>query len=203
VRPFPAQQRTLRSVEVDMSVELQRRRFTVEDFLAMAEAGILGEDERVELIEGDIIDMPPIGSPHASCVDRLNHFIAARAAGAAIIRVQNPVWISDLSLPQPDLALLRPKGDFYKSGHPRPADTLLVVEVAHTTLSYDRGVKLPLYAAASIPEVWIVDIEGHAIEVYRDPKRARFTTEETLRRGAKLNPSLLPSVTLLVEEILG
>jgi Uma2 family endonuclease len=186
-----------------MSVELQRRRFTVHDYYAMADAGILGEDERVELIDGEIIQMPPIGSHHAAWVDRLNAKLGGKTGARAIVRVQNPVRLSDLSEPQPDLALLRPREDFYAGGHPGPGDTLLIVEVAHTTLGYDREVKLPLYALAGIPEVWIVDVEKGEVEVYRQPEGPRFGEATRAGPGDVLRPLLVPSVSVRVERLLG
>jgi Uma2 family endonuclease len=185
-----------------MSVELKRRRFTVHDYYAMADAGILHEDDRVELIEGEIIEMAAIGSHHAACVDRLTELLVPQARGQAVVRAQNPVRLSDLSEPQPDVSLLRTREDFYGSGHPGPADTLLIIEVAHSTLGYDRGIKLPLYATSGIPEVWIVDLGAGAVEVYRGPVAGRYREERVARRGDVLRPALLPSVTAPVESIL-
>jgi Uma2 family endonuclease len=185
-----------------MSVKLQRRRFTVHDYYAMADAGILGEDDRVELIEGEILEMAAIGSRHAACVDRLNRYLQA-VGEQAVVRVQNPVRLSDLTEPQPDLALLRARDDFYAAGHPGPADTLLIVEVSHSTLGYDREVKLPLYATAGIPEVWVVDVDGSAVEVYRDPASGRFRSEARLRAGDVLRPLHFPAVETPVARVLG
>jgi Uma2 family endonuclease len=186
-----------------MTVELQRRRFTVHEYYAMADAGILHEDDRVELIEGEIIEMAAIGSQHAACVDRLNRLLVRGAGDSAVVRVQNPVRLSDLTEPQPDLALLRPRDDFYAAGHPGPADTLLIVEVSHTTLGYDRGVKLPLYATARIPEVWIVNPEEGVVEVYREPSGGRYRSEGRAAPGDLLEPLALPGVAVPVERVLG
>ena len=186
-----------------MPMELQRRRFTVAEYYAMAEAGILTEDDRVELIEGEIIQMAAIGSQHAACVSRLTRLLVEQTGDLAVVHVQNPVRLSDLSEPQPDLALLRPREDFYAGAHPRPADALLVIEVAHTTLGYDRGIKLPLYAASGVPEVWIVDVEGEVVDLYAEPEGGRFRTHHRAGRGEVLRPTLLPSVALPVERILG
>ena len=186
-----------------MHVELQRRRFTVDDYYAMADAGILHEDDRVELIEGEIIEMGAIGSHHAACVDRLTRLLSRQVGEGAHVRVQNPVRLSDLSEPQPDLALLRPRTDFYAARHPLPPDTLLVIEVAHSTLGYDRGVKVPLYARTGIPELWIVNLDEQVVEVYDDPADGRFRVQTEARRGAVLRPRLLPSVAVPVEDVLG
>jgi Uma2 family endonuclease len=185
-----------------MSVKPQRRRFTVHDYYAMADAGILDEDDRVELIEGDIVEMASIGSQHAACVDRLNRFLQA-AGESAVVRVQNPVRLSDLTEPQPDLALLRPRDDFYAAAHPGPADTMLIVEVSHSTLGHDREIKLPLYATAGIPEVWIVNPEDDVVEVYRDPVRGRYARQERVGRDGVLQPLALPSLQIPVGRVLG
>lgn len=185
-----------------MSVELQRRRFTVDDYYAMAHAGILHEDDRVELIEGEIIEMAAIGSHHAACVDRLTRLLVRQAGEDAVVRVQNPVRLSDLSEPQPDLALLRPRTDFYAERHPLPPDTMLVIEVSHATLGYDRGVKLPLYARTGIPELWIVNLEERVVEVHADPAEGRFRVSSGERPGSVLQPRLLPSISVPVAEIL-
>lgn len=185
-----------------MSVELQRRRFTVDDYYAMADAGILHEDDRVELIEGEIIEMAAIGSHHAACVDRLTRLLVRQAGEDAVVRVQSPVRLSDLSEPQPDLALLRPRGDFYAARHPLPPDTLLIIEVAHSTLGYDRGVKVPLYARTGIPELWIVNIDDRVVEVYGEPENGRFRKRSEVRSGAVIRPHLLPSVAVAVDDVL-
>jgi Uma2 family endonuclease len=186
-----------------MSVELQRRRFTVDEYYAMAAAGILTEDDRVELIEGEIIEMASIGSEHAACVNRLNHLLVAQVGDQAVVTVQNPVRLSDLNEPQPDIAVARPRKDFYAKAHPGPADALLVIEVAHTTLGYDRGIKLPIYARTGVPEVWIVDVDAKVVEVYAKPVGGRYQIEKKGVAGDVLRPQLLPDVAAPVERILG
>jgi Uma2 family endonuclease len=190
-------------VEVMMSVELQRRRFTVDDYYAMAHAGILHEDDRVELIEGEIIEMASIGSRHAACVDRLNRILVRQAGEDAVVRVQNPVRLSDLSEPQPDLALLRPRTDFYAERHPLPPDTILIIEVADSTLGYDRGIKVPLYGRTGIPELWIVNLDERVVELFADPGEGRFRKRAELGSGAVLRPRLLASVRVPVDDIFG
>jgi Uma2 family endonuclease len=169
----------------------------------MATYGILTEDDRVELIEGEVIQMPPIGSPHAACVDRLNRLFSRRVGNEAIVRVQNPVQLSATSEPQPDLAILRPRDDFYATGHPGPQDILLLIEVADTTLSYDRGVKLPLYARLGVSEVWLVDLEHEAVEMHRTPGLDGYGSHESRLRGDLVSPEGLPQIELAVEAILG
>lgn len=167
----------------------------------MADAGILGVDDRVELIEGEVVEMNPIGSHHASSVDRLNRSFSKQTADRAIIRVQNPVRLSDLSEPQPDLALLKPRDDFYASSHPTAADVLLLVEVADSSLAFDSGVKLALYAAAGIPEVWIINLSAALVESHRSPQSGRFSEHDSHVKGDQISPAALPDLSLDVAEI--
>lgn len=144
------------------------RRFTIEEYHRMGEVGILGEDDRVELIDGWIVKMSPIGSQHAACVSLLNRVLRA-VESTAIVRVEDPIILNDDTEPQPDIAVVRFKANLYADAHPRPEDVLLLIEVAETSLEEDREIKLPRYAASSIPEVWIVNLMAHMIEVYREP----------------------------------
>jgi Uma2 family endonuclease len=169
----------------------------------MAQAGILTEDDRVELIEGEIIKMTPVGSRHAACVDRLTHRFSASVRGQAIVRVQNPIRLSERSESQPDLALLRFRPDFYASFHPGRQDVLLVVEVAETSVDLDREIKLPLYARSGIAEAWLVDLAGEQVEVYRRPTRQGYEEVQRVRRGARVRSQALPDLDLGVDEILG
>ena len=150
----------------------QKHRLTVGEYYRMAETGILAPDARVELIEGEIIDKSPIGSMHAGQVSRLAEIFTLALVERAIVRVQSPLALDDYNEPEPDISLLRYREDFYTGGHPRPEDVWLVVEVADTTLKYDRGVKLPLYAAHGIPEFWLLDIPDKRLLVHRDPDPA-------------------------------
>ena len=186
-----------------MPVQLLRRSFTVEEYYRMAQAGILTEDDRVELIEGEIIKMTPVGSRHAACVDRLTHLFSARVLGRAIVRVQNPIRLSERSEPQPDLALLRFRPDFYASSHPGPQDVFLVVEVAETSVDLDREIKLPLYARSGIAEAWLVDLAGEQLEVHRHPTRQGYGEVQRVGRGARVRSQALPDLDLSVDEILG
>lgn len=172
-----------------MSVAIERYRFTVDAYHRLGEAGILGEDDRVELIEGEITMMSPVGGRHAACVSRLTRLFVQQTGERAIVRVQDPVHLDERSEPQPDLAVLRPRQDFYASGHPRPEDVLLLVEVADSSLGYDRDVKLPLYGRAGIRELWIVDLDGEAIEVYRQPGRRGYAEVRSCRRGETVRAS--------------
>lgn len=172
-----------------------RHRLTVADFLRMGKAGILGENAPVELIEGDLIDMLPIGSRHAAVVGRLTHLLVQAAGDRAIVWVQNPISINEHTMPQPDVALLKPRADSYSSAHPRPGDVLLIIEVAETTLEYDIKVKLPLYARAGVPEVWIIDLASSQITCYRNPSKSTYTSTEPVSL-AEVGLTALPGVSV-------
>lgn len=186
-----------------MVTQITRRLFTVAEYYRMADAGILSEDDRVELIEGEVVTMSPINSRHAGCVDRFIVLLYPNVRGVAIMRVQNPIRLSEYSEPQPDLALLRPRDDFYTQSHPTPADVLLVIEVAETSQRYDRDVKIPLYARYGIPEAWFVDLVEEAVYVYRQPSGGAYHEVQRLQRGDILNSQMLPELTLSVNAILG
>ena len=146
-----------------------RHLISVEAFHRMGETGILGPADRVELIDGEIIDMSPIGALHAAIVDLLARHFGRSAQASVFIRCQNPLRLDGLSEPEPDIAILKPRADFYTTGHPGPADALLVIEVADSSLAYDLGVKVPLYARHGIPEVWVIDATTRQTRVFREP----------------------------------
>jgi Uma2 family endonuclease len=178
-----------------------RHRFTVADYQRLGEAGILTEDDRVELIAGEIIAMTPIGPKHLWCLNRLT-YAAVRAVGdRASVSVQNPIRLADDGEPQPDLAVLRRQDG--QDTVPTGADVLLVIEVADTSLAYDRGVKLPLYAAAGIPEAWLMDLAGEKIERHSDPGPAGYRSIAIAGRGEALNSTVLPALTLAADAVLG
>ncbi|HZZ62998.1 MAG TPA: Uma2 family endonuclease [Roseiarcus sp.] len=179
-----------------------RHRLDVGAYYRMAEAGILTPNDRVELIGGEIFDMVPIGSAHAGKTNRLNRLFARAAAdGLAVVSVQSPLRLDAYNEPEPDLMLLKPREDDYQGRHPSAADVLLLVEVSETSLVYDRGTKLPLYARFGVPEVWIVDLEGAAIEVYRKPTGGVYELKERLTSGS-LTPALVAAVTIDVGALL-
>lgn len=186
-----------------MAVRPTRRLFTVVDYHRMADAGILTEDDRVELLDGEIVEMTPIGPRHASCVTQLLRMFIEGLAGRAIVTPQNPAVLDDLSEPQPDVCLARPHADLYSTAHPRPEDLLLVVEVADTSLAYDRDRKIPRYALAGIDEAWLVNLKDDAIEVFREPTPNGYSQRMELRRGDRVAPTAFPDLTLDVSEILG
>lgn len=169
----------------------------------MAEVGILAPDARVELIDGEIIDMAPPGSLHAAVVHRLNEVFVRAVGDEATVLVQNPVRLNDYSEPQPDLALLRRRADFYAERHPRPADVLLIVEVAASSLRFDRGTKLPLYAAHGIPEVWLVDLDGRRLVRHRAPRHGAYALVDEPDLGATLEVEALPGVAFDLRRLFG
>lgn len=185
-----------------MGIQVVKHRFTVEEYHRMGTAGIFSEDDRVELIEGEIVEMSPIGSRHAACVKRLIRLFDRGVGDRAIVGAQDPIRLGEHSEPQPDLALLRPRPDFYAHAHPGPEDVLLVVEVAETSADYDREVKVPLYARAGIPEVWLVELYAEQIEVYRQPAPHGYQEVQTVRRGQHLSSQTFPELALAVDNIL-
>lgn len=179
-----------------------RRRLDVGAYYKMADVGILPPEDRVELIDGEIFDMVPIGSAHAGKTDRLNRLFARAAIdGIAHVSVQRPLRLDAYNEPEPDLMLLKPRADDYQGRHPNAADVLFLVEVSESSLAYDRGTKLPLYARFGVPEVWIVDLKGAAVEIYREPKGDAYAWKRRLTSG-RLAPVLLPGVTIDVGALL-
>jgi Uma2 family endonuclease len=174
----------------------QRHRLSVDDYLRMGAAGILGEDDRVELIDGEIIDMSPIGTAHSSAVKRIAKRVILAVGDRATVGVQDPVKLGDFSAPQPDIALLRPRDDYYATAHPGPEDCLLLIEVAETSLEYDRDKKLPLYARAGIPECWLVDIPGRTLWVCRQPGPAGYAEARVAADRSALAPQALPDCVI-------
>ena len=171
---------------------VSRHRLTVSAYERMADAGIIGPESRVELINGEILDMSPIGSLHAAVVSRLARDFIVAAGDAAIVRVQDPLRLDDFNEPEPDLAILSPREDFYASGHPGPRNTLLVVEVADTSLDYDMTTKASLYAAAGINEYWVLDLSSRSVAVLSDPRDGTYETRRTHRADEPLQPAGLP-----------
>ena len=186
-----------------MATEYARRRFTVDEYHKMGEAGILDEDDRVELLEGEIVKMSPINVPHAVCVDLLNMLFGQKLAGRGIVRVQSPIFIDDLNEPQPDVVLLKPRDYLKRRQHPGPEDIMLLIEVADTTVLSDRRQKVPRYARAGIQEVWLVNIPKSVVEVYSDPADGKYRSIRRVGRGNAITPQALPDVTIAVDDFLG
>jgi len=177
-----------------------RRRFTAEEYHKMGEAGILGEDDRVELIEGEVVEMAPIGSRHAMCVIRLNRLLVSLVGDEAFVSPQNPVSLDPRQEPQPDLAVLRARD--YKDSLPGPEDVLFLIEVSDTTLRYDQEIKLPLYARSGILEVWIMDLAGGAIKRHNEPSGDGYRRTERARRGDGIRSEVFPNIFLRAADVL-
>lgn len=187
---------------LDDAPVLRRRKLDVNEYHRMGEVGILGEDDRVELIDGELVEMAPIGSGHAGAVGSLNRVFVLAVGRHAVVWPQNPLRLDHLTEPQPDLLLLRRRADNYWSATPTQDDVLLLVEVADSSGPYDRSVKLPLYARHGVPEVWILDVEARTLEIHRKPSADGY--RETLRpaQDAIVTPTLLPDVQITVADIL-
>ena len=188
----------------DAEIEIKRRRFTVDEYDRMVEVGILTRADKVELLDGEIVEMAPIGTPHRSVVDRLNRLFTSRLGERAIVSVGGPLaLVAQDSEPEPDLTLLKPRDDFYRYAHPGPADALLTVEVMDSSVERDRRLKLPIYARAGLAEVWLVDIPADIVSVYRRPARERYLDSVDYRRGQRLAPIHFADTTFGADEVLG
>ena len=182
----------------------KREQITIDEYYALVEDGILRDDDRVELLNGVIVEMSPIGNRHAATVDQFNMTLAPGVGNRAIVRVQGPLRVNENSLLQPDVLLLRRRADFYISDAPGPGDVILLIEVADSSVGYDRYDKLPAYASAGIPEVWLAVVrERHrAVEVYTQPVAGRYTAMRTLEADDTLTPPGFPEITMRVGEML-
>jgi Uma2 family endonuclease len=186
-----------------MRADVTKKLFTVDEYYRMADAGIFNEDDRVELIEGEIIEMSPIGIKHMACVDRATHLLISSLKGKALVSVQNPLRLNNYNEPQPDIVVLKPRADYYATKPHTPEDTLFVLEVSDTTLRYDMKVKLPIYAATSVSEVWIENLQEGLILVFRDPTGKHYKSQLSLKRGDTVSPLAFPDLVLKVEDLLG
>lgn len=176
----------------------QRHAISAVEYLRMGEGGVFAPEARLELIEGEIVEMAPIGSPHAGVVMILNRLFNRTAGDLAIVLVQSPLIVGDRSVPQPDLALLRPRADSYTRSHPTTADVLLVVEVSDTTLPFDLGRKIPLYARCGITEAWVIDLSERAVRVFRDPSPSGYRASFTLQGDESVTALALPAIVVPV-----
>lgn len=179
------------------------RLFTAAEYHQMAAAGILTPGDRVELIEGEIVQLPPIGGPHSACVARFVSLLVTSLGEEGIVWPQNPLRLDEYSEPQPDVAILRPKADFYAAAGPFPGDVLLAIEVSDSTLAYDRSRKLPLYARAGVPETWLVDLPHAHLEAHWDPSPDGYRQIRIYGRGESIAPQAFPHLELAVDAILG
>ena len=181
--------------------DIHRHLFTVDEFARMGEAGVFAEDDRVELIDGEIREMTPIGPTHAVVVNLLAELLITRLAGRAYVSIRNPVRLDRHTEPQPDLAVARRRLDAYASRHPEAGDLLLVIEVADSSLRYDRVEKVPRYGGAGIPETWLVDLAAETVAVYTDLGRAGYAREQVRQRGDTIAATGVPELRLHVDEM--
>ena len=186
-----------------MNATVTIHRFNVEEYHRLTESNILHEDDRVELVEGRIVDMTPIGSKHAACVSRLNRIFTMKLQTSAIVQVQNPIQLLDQSEPQPDIVVLKNRDDFYAERLPNADDILLVIEVADSSLEYDRETKLPLYAKANIPEVWLINLIENIVEIYSAPSLEGYNVITKHRHNQAIVPENFPDIKVVVSEIFG
>jgi Uma2 family endonuclease len=186
-----------------MIATIERRLFTVHEHAIMREAGILHEDDRVELLDGEIIAMRPIGSLHVSLVNRLTKLLVQLADDEGIVSIQNPIRLNEYGEPQPDLVLLSPRADYYADAIATPDDVLLVVEVADSSLEYDRDTKVPRYAQALISEVWILDVAQRLVTQYTQPINGRYEQVRSVAYGETIQATLLPKIELATAMIWG
>jgi Uma2 family endonuclease len=179
-----------------------RHKLTVSDYYRMGDAGILHEDDRIELIEGDLIEMSPIGSFHAGIVGRLTKLLTIAAGDKALIWTQNPLHLGTYSEPQPDVMVLKPRPDDYIDALPEPTDVIVLIEVADSSIDYDHKTKLPLYARNGVKEFWIIDLNAQRLERYTQPHETGYGHCETLDKTATVSPAGLPDVVIDLRRIL-
>lgn len=179
---------------------LRRHKMTTDDYYNIGEAGILTEDDRVELIEGEIIDMVPIGSQHAYLLDKLNRVFTKQAPENTLVRIQNPLRLDNYNETEPDLALVANKN--YSAYHPGPVDTLLVIEIADSSISYDTKVKTPLYSQHNIPEVWLINVNDHIVQIFQQPENGEYQLSDNHQSG-ELSPAQSSSIVLNLDALWG
>ena len=192
----------LASSKTSLVKKPQRRRLTVDDFAKMCEVGILSADDRVELIDGELVEMPPMGPPDAGIVNHLAKILIRRLGDNADVRVQSSVLLSRYTQPEPDLAVVSRDSRLYLGRHPRPEDILIAIEVADSSLTYDREQKMPRYAAAGVPEAWLVDVRARTITVYTDPTTDGYRASHTSGWNEELDATAFRGLRLTFEDIL-
>jgi Uma2 family endonuclease len=198
---FLLQRGEFMSVNFQTQPQPKQLRFSVDEYYKMIELGILKDYEKAEIIEGELIQKMPIGDRHASIVNFLNRFFVTNVSDEILVSVQNPLRISDYTEPEPDI-VLADLTKFDGKRHPRPEETLLVVEVSDTTLKYDRDTKLTLYAEAEIPEVWIVNLKNDIIEIHRKPSNGIYQIAQIFKKGEIAKSEILADLKIEVDKIL-
>ena len=186
-----------------MSIQLTPRRFTAAEYRQMIQAGLFAADERLELIDGEVVEMSPIGDRHAACVRRLIALLSRLFAADAIVDAQDPIIVGSTYAPQPDVALLRPTADYYASRTPAAADCLLVIEVSESSAEFDRQIKVPRYARGAVAELWLVELERDVVVVYQDPAGDAYQRVRVCRRGETITPGAFQGTDVAVDAILG
>jgi len=189
--------------EIEKITKIAPKRFRVEDFRKMTEIGILPEESGWEIVDGFLIDKMTIGSKHSGTVNRLNRTLIVLLGKNVVVAVQNPVHIDEYNEPEPDIALLKPRDDFYTASHAAPQDVLLLIEVSDSTLEYDREVKKNLYAEAEIAEYWLVNLQDNTLEVYSQPKNGNYRLARILESGETIEATTVKNLKLHIDEILG
>jgi Uma2 family endonuclease len=179
-----------------------KKRFTADEYQRMGQVGILSSDDRVELIDGEVVTMTPIGARHVACVNHATRALVRAAGDDAIVQAQSSVRLDPYAEPEPDLVLLRPRTDFYASRLPGPDDILLIIEIADSSIEYDRDVKTRVYAAAGITEYWLADLNANVVWRYSSPERGSYRSIEPCHRGQTIAPRLLPSCAIAVDVLL-
>ena len=186
-----------------MQTEATKKLFTVDEYYRMDEVGILAEDVRTELINGEIIEISPMGPRHAASVSRINHLLFPLFAGNAVLRIQLPLRLNDYNEPQPDLSFVKVRRDFYELRHPGPADVFSILEISDTSLRYDRDVKMGVYASSRIPEFWVLDLVGRALLVFREPSRGEYKTSLKFQPGDSVSMLAFSEIKIAVSDLLG
>jgi Uma2 family endonuclease len=186
-----------------MSAQIPRRKFSISDYHRMAETGILAENERIELIAGDIVTMIPVGSQHTSCVKSLKQLFTTMLIDTVVVWVQNPICLGEYSEPEPDIALLKLRPDLYTEHCPIPKDVFLIVEVTEQALDYERDIKLPVYAQTGIGEVWLVNIKDMKVEVYTNPAGQEYDMYRKFCQEHTITSVIFPNLRIPVEKIFG
>jgi len=186
-----------------MQIEVTKRLFTVDEYYRMGEVGIIGPEERTELIDGEVIRMSPPGNRHIACVNRANAAFVEAFGKRAIVSVQNPLRLNIYNEPQPDIVVLQPRADFYDSTRLAPEHTYFVLEISDTSLTFDRKIKLARYATFGVPEVWIADLKHDLLLVFRDAESDSYKSSLTLRRNGSISPLAFPDAVFKAEQLLG
>ncbi len=186
-----------------MAIQPNKHLINVSEYYQLDRDYLFSKKKRVELIEGEIVEMTPMGSRHAAVVTRvMDRFLPLQASQKALTRIQLPICLSVYSEPEPDITLVNYQSDFYREGHPQPKNIYLIVEVSDTSIFQDRHVKLPLYAQYAISEVWLIDLNENVIETYREPFFQRYQIKKEYRTDQTLSPQAFPDLTIDVNDLL-